>query len=152
MCWIAEKYVNYTSVQSSTKLAVVSSNFNQSYNSSSVITQERIRTNFRDFFTYAIKGVKSDPIEAGVCISNCEDSSNCCSNVVATETKTNLITYDNVCMLKSVVNSWNNLTLQGVTYKIQCGSNQNLISEANILRKSVGIVLSVSILLYSSLY
>jgi len=153
MCWIAEKFVQFAPVQSNTtKLAVVSSNFNQSYNSSSLITQERIRTNFRDFFTYAIKGVKGDPIEAGVCTSNCEDSSNCCSNVVATEKKTNMITYDNVCMLKSVVNSWNNLTLEGVTYKIQCSSNQNSVSGANILRQSVGIVLSVSILFYSSLY
>jgi hypothetical protein len=118
MCFIAEKYVNYTIVQSNTKLAVVASNLTQPSNLSSLLQQERIRTNFRDFFTYAIKGVKGDPIEAGVCTSNCEDSSNCCSNVVATEMKSSLIIYDNVCMLKSVVNSWNNLTLEGVTYKI----------------------------------
>jgi hypothetical protein len=57
MCWTAEKYFNYTSVQAITKLAVVASNLNQSNTSSAMITQERIRTNFRDYFTYAIKGV-----------------------------------------------------------------------------------------------
>ena len=62
MCWIAEKYLNYTSVQSITKMVVVTSTFAQSNTSSNVIIQEKIRTNFRDFFTYAIKGVKGDPI------------------------------------------------------------------------------------------
>jgi len=57
MCWTAEKYVNYTLVQTITKFAVVASNLNQSNSSSTMITQERIRTNFRDYFTYAIKGV-----------------------------------------------------------------------------------------------
>lgn len=92
MCWIAEKYVNYTSVQLITKMNVVASTLDRSNTSSKMITQERIRTNFRDFFTYAIKGVKGDPIEAGICSSNCQDSSNCCSNVVATDMKTNMIT------------------------------------------------------------
>jgi len=48
---------------------VVTSTLGQSNTSSNVIIQERTRTNFRDFFTYAIKGVQGDPIEVGVCSS-----------------------------------------------------------------------------------
>jgi len=55
-------------------------------------------------------------------------------------------------MLKTVVNSWSDLTLDEVSYSMQCGDNNNSVSDANILRQSVGIVLTVSILLYTSIY
>jgi len=66
--------------------------------------------------------------------------------------KTNMITLDHVCMIKSVVNSWSNLTLDGVTYNMWCDGAQNSVSGAKILRQSVGIVLAVSVLIYTSLY
>jgi len=44
---------------------IVTTSFGQSDTSSDLIKQERIRINFRDFFTYAIKGVQNDPIIVG---------------------------------------------------------------------------------------
>jgi hypothetical protein len=63
-----------------------------------------------------------------------------------------MITFDNVCMLKSVVNSWSDLTLDDVAYTMSCGADQNSVSGAKILSETVGIVLTVSVLFYTSLY
>jgi hypothetical protein len=66
--------------------------------------------------------------------------------------KTSMVTFDNVCMLKSVVKSWGDLTLDGVAYAMSCESDRNSVSGAKILSQSVGIVLTFSVLLYASLY
>jgi len=58
---------------------------------------------------------------------------------------------DNVCMLQGVVNSWKDLTLNNVSYSMQCG-DQKTVSKANILRYSLGIVFSVTVLLFTSVY
>ena len=75
-----------------------------------------MRLNFRDFFTYAIKSYQLDPIESNLCSLSCYDEKNCCANIIATDIKTNEIAKDNFCMLKTVVNSWNNFTLNAVYY------------------------------------
>ena len=95
--------------------------------------QERIRINFRDFFTYAIKGALSDPIQPGVCAYSCVDSSHCCASILATDNKTTKTTMDNVCMLQSVVKSWKEVTLDAVSYSMQC-ADQKTASKAYILR------------------
>lgn len=70
-----------------------------------------MRINFRDFFTYAIKGSQSDPVQPGVCSSSCLDESNCCASIVAIGINSNLMANDYLCMHKSVVNGWGNFTL-----------------------------------------
>jgi len=40
---------------------------------------------------------------------------------------------DNVCMLMTVVNSWKDITLDTVDYRMQCGEKK-VASNANILR------------------
>jgi hypothetical protein len=35
------------------------------------LAAEKMRTNFRNFFTYAISGDISDPMQPGVCASSC---------------------------------------------------------------------------------
>jgi len=35
------------------------------------LAAEKMRTNFRNFFTYAISGDVSDPMQPGVCASSC---------------------------------------------------------------------------------
>ena len=55
-------------------------------------------------------------------------------------------------MLKSVVKSWSDLTLDNVAYTMSCGADQNSVSGAKILSETVGIVLTVSVLFYTSLY
>ena len=76
---------------------------NESNPSTNLMKEEKMRINFRDFFTYAIKSSQSDPIQPGVCSSTCLDQSYCCANVVATEFNSNFMANDNFCMLKSVV-------------------------------------------------
>jgi len=93
-----------------------------------------MRMNFRDFFTYAIKGSQSDPIQPGVCSSTCLDQFNCCANVLATEINSNFIVNDNLCMLKSVVNSWTNLTIDKVRYTMKCGDYQQAVSSSKVLK------------------
>lgn len=101
-------------------MAVISPTLNESNPSTNMVREEKMRINFRDFFSYAIKGSESDPIQAGVCSSTCFDQSNCCANVVATEINSNFIANDNLCMLKSVVNSWSDLTIDKVKYTMKC--------------------------------
>ena len=93
---------------------------NDSNLSANMVKQEKMRIGFRDFFTYAIKGPQSDPIQPGVCSSNCLDQSNCCAIIFASEINSNFIANDNLCMLKSVVNSWENLTIDKVNYTMKC--------------------------------
>ena len=79
-----------------------------------MVKEEKMRMNFRDFFTYAIKGSQSDPIQPGICSSSCLDESNCCASIVAIEIKSNFTANDYLCMRKSVVNGWGDLTLDKV--------------------------------------
>ena len=90
--------------------------------------------NFRDFFTYAIKGSQSDPIQSGACTSTCLDQSYCCAKVLAIEINSNFIANDNLCMLKSIVNSWAELTIDKVRYTMRCGDYQQAVSSAKILK------------------
>ena len=108
--------------------------------------------NFRDFFTYAIKGSQSDPIQPGACSLTCLDQSNCCANVLATEINSNFIANDNLCMLKSVVNSWAELTIDKVRYTMKCGDYQQAVSSAKILKQSVGVFLSTTSLFFICIY
>ena len=101
-----------------------------------------MRINFRDFFTYAIKGSQSDPIQAGVCSSSCLDEANCCASIVATQMNSNFTANDYLCMRKAVVNVWPDLTIDKVQYNMKCGDEQKAVSSANILKKSAGIIFS----------
>ena len=117
-----------------------------------MVKEEKMRINFRDFFTYAIKGVQSDPIQPGICSSSCHDQSNCCASVVAIENKSNFIANDNLCMLKSVVNSWGDLTIENVKYTMKCGDQQKAVSSANFIKQSIGIYLSATALFFTCIY
>ncbi len=99
-----------------------------------MVKQEKMRITFRDYFTYAIKSPKSDPIQPGVCSSSCLDQSYCCASVVATEINSNFIANDNLCMLKSVVNSWGDLNIDKFKYTMKCGDQKNVISHANFIK------------------
>ena len=79
-----------------------------------------MRTNFRDFFTYAIKGSQSDPINPGVCPSACADQSHCCANVVATKINFKITANDNLCILESVANAWSDFVIEDVKYTMKC--------------------------------
>ncbi len=82
--------------------------------------EEKMRVNFRDFFIYAIKGSQSDPFQAGVCPSSCLDETNCCAKIFATQINSNFTANDNLCMRKSVVNAWSDLTIDKVSYTMKC--------------------------------
>ena len=80
-----------------------------------------MRINLRDFFSYAIKGSQSDPIQPGVCSPSCHDQSYCCANILATQINFNFIANDNLCILKSIANSWGDLTIGDFKYTMKCG-------------------------------
>ena len=58
---------------------------------------------------------------------------------------------DNLCMLKTVVNGWKDLTLDSVSYIMQCG-DKKLVSNANNLGLSLGVVLTAVVLLFTSFH
>ena len=105
---------------SSTNLQVVSSSMEESSLSTNILREEKMRVNFRDFFIYAIKGSQSDPIQAGVCSSSCLDEINCCAKIFGSQINSNFTANDNLCMRKSVVNAWSDLTIDKVSYTMKC--------------------------------
>ena len=78
-----------------TKLDALSSSFEEININTNLIKQEKIRINFREYFTYAIRGHKSDPIHPNFCAINCQDSTHCCAIIFATDLQANLMTNDN---------------------------------------------------------
>jgi len=102
------------------KLDAISSSFQEINNRTDLVNQEKIRINFREYFTYAIRGHKSNPIHPNFCGNNCLDTSYCCAMIFAIDLKTNLLTNDNQCMLKQVIHSFNNITLENVNYNMRC--------------------------------
>lgn len=67
---------------------------------------------------------------------------------MATDMKTNETAKDNLCLLKTVVHSWSDLTLNTVNYKMQCEDEKNSISAAAVLQKSIAIILCSLAILY----
>ena len=99
-----------------------------------MVKEKKMRKGFRDFFTYTIKDSQSDPIQPDFCSSSCFDQTNCCANVVAKENNSNFIANDNLCMLKSVINSWGELTIGEFKYTMKCMDHQKVVSSANYLK------------------
>ena len=79
--------------------------------SANMVKEEKMRINFRDFFIYEIKGSQSDPVRPGVCSSSSSYESNCCASIVAIAINFNFTAKDYLCLSKSVVNGWSDLTL-----------------------------------------
>lgn len=71
-CYLADKYLSYDSITTSpTRLAVLEKDLIEKNNTLDTFREEKIRMNFRDFFSYAIKTPLRDPIKAGACSSDC---------------------------------------------------------------------------------
>ena len=53
------------------KLDALSTSFEEINTRTDLVNQEKIRINFREYFTYAIRGHKSNPIHPNFCGNNC---------------------------------------------------------------------------------
>lgn len=80
-----------------------------------------MRVKFRDYFTYAIQGYVSDPIDASQCTADCLlNSDMCCLSVTAVDTTNGFTANDNLCMHSKIANSLSDITLDTTTYHMSC--------------------------------
>ena len=110
------------------------------------LAAEKMRTNFRNFFTYAISGDFSDPMQPGICASSC-GGKQCCARVSAYDNQSKFVAEDRLCMVSRVVQDWPKVSIQSTDYVLACDNNQS--SNAWGLRASFMAIVSAILFVYA---